>query len=262
MSKNELEPVTDLGIDRADKERDKKLGKKGKESKKAGKIVIVGTSIFITVICAIGCIYYWSRAVAVSVGAMAEAYGSVKDTKVEEIRQEYREKGFADGGEDYHTSNRITISIDKIYETAELEVMKVSDVVYIIDEDEKDQAWLKATGTGVYIVNLTAGEYLIDSERQYVLVRVPKPELKVNLDNTELIFFNNGGLITNGSIGEGEDLARKQRGEAQIKLLEDIESNQLFYQCAEDSAKTQIESLVRMFNNKIPDLEVDVEFFD
>ena len=269
MSKIRLKPVADLennsteSIESVGKKLES-MSKRKKDQEKEGSVrkkhLVVMCAIAISVICVIICIYYWSKAVAVSVAAATEAYGSAKDARVKELRQEYREMGYAKGEEEYHTSNRIAIKIDNVKETAKLEVMLVSDVVYIINDDQ-NHVWTKATGTGVYTVNLAAGEYLIDSERQYVLVRVPKPELTVNLDNVERLFFKNEGF-KNGSIGEGEELARKQRSDAQIQLLKDIKENQEFYEYAEDSAITLIKSLVREFNLEIPELKVDVEFFD
>ena len=265
MSENKLEQISELGnklVGSADEEQNKNQKRKRRKAI-IRKVVNVMTalSVVAAVIAGILCVYYWNSAVNVFAEATSEAYSGMKDATVTDMRQNFRDWGFADGEEEYHTSNRITISIENVRETANLEVMKVSDVVYII-EDEKNQAWLKATGTGVYTVNMAAGEYVIDNERQYVLVRIPRPELKVDLRNTELLFYKDGSIFSNGSIVEGEDLARRQRIEAQTQLLEDIQSNQMFYQNAEASAITLIESLVRGFNTNIPDLQVDVEFFE
>lgn len=262
MLKNGLKPVVDLGnksTESIDKKLERKSERKKAESKKTKNMVIM-CAFAISVICVIFCIYYWSKAISVSMAAAAEVYGSVKDARVEKLRQEYRDAGYVKGEKENHTSNRVAIKIDSVKETAKLEVMLVSDVVYIINDDQ-NHVWTKATGTGVYTVNLAAGEYLIDSERQYVLIRVPKPELTVNLDNVERLFFKNEGF-KNGSIGAGEELARKQRADAQIQLLKDIEENQEFNKYAEDSTMKLIESLVREFNRNIPELEVNVEFFD
>lgn len=227
------------------------------------RIMIVACAIILTVACMFFSAQYWGKAMSVSANAIAEAYESTKDTTVEEKRQELWNKGYAKGEAENHTRNQGTISIVEVRETANLEVMKVSDVVYVIDDDKGTQSWLKATGMGVYTVNLAAGEYLIDDERQYVLVRVPRPELAtVNLDETEPLLIKDNKISFNGSVSKGEDLAQTQRAEAQMKLTEDIESNQTFYQNAEESAKTLIESLVRKFNPKVEDLKVDVEFFD
>lgn len=225
-----------------------------------GNAVIVVCAIII-VVCVTLCFYYWKEADIVRADAAEKAYYSTKDARAEELRQEYWESGYTDGEKEYHTRNRISIKIEEVREIANLEVMKVSDVVYSI-EDAENQAWLKATGTGVYTVNLAAGEYIRDDECQYVLVRVPKPKLTVNLDNAELMFFKDNRFFLNGSISEGEDIARRQRAEAQLKLMEDIESNQTFNQYAENSTITLIKSLVKKFNPKIPELKVDVEFFD
>ena len=237
----------------------------GKGNVSSGKvqIVIVVCAIFITAVCVFFSIQYWGQAMSASANAIAEAYDSTKDSVVAEKRHELWERGRTKGKAENHTRNRGTISIDEIRETANLEVMKVSDIVYITGDDEGTPPWLKATGTGVYTVNLAAGEYLIDDERQYVLVRVPRPELAtVNIDDAEQLLIKDNKIFFNGSISEGEDRARTQRAEAQIKLLERIEANQIFYQNAEKSAKALIESLVRKFNSKVENLKVDVEFFD
>lgn len=237
----------------------------GKGNVSSGKvqIMIVVCAIFITAVCVFFSVQYWGKTVSASANAIAEAYEGTKDSTVAEKRQELWNKGYAKGEAENHTRNRGTISIVEVRETANLEVMKVSDIVYITGDDEGAPPWLKATGTGVYTVNLAAGEYLIDDERQYVLVRVPRPELAtVNIDDAEQLLIKDNKIFFNGNISEGEDRARSQRAEAQIKLLEDIEANQTFYQNAEKSAKTLIESLVRKFNSKVEDLKVDVEFFD
>lgn len=252
---NELLEETEIDVE-------KMRGIKKATSEKAGKSVVVTiVAILATVVCVILCFYFWNNAIVIAVDASAEKYSNAKDAKVDKIRQDYWEKGYVEGEEEYHTSNRIVIGIEDVRKTANLEVLKVRDVVYIIS-NEKDQAWLKATGTGGYTVNLAAGEYLIDHERQYVLVRVPRPELTVNLDSAELMFYKNGSFIGNGSISGGADLARRQLAEAKMKLSEDIKSNQKFNQYAEESAQTLIESLVKKFNWDIQNLEVDVEFFD
>lgn len=236
----------------------------GKGNMPSGKvrIVIVVCAIFITVICVFFSAQYWGKTVSASANAVTEAYESTKDSTIAEKRKELWNKGYAKGEAENHTRNRVTISIVEVRETANLEVMKVNDIVYITGDDDGLPPWLKATGTGVYTVNLAAGEYLIDDEHQYVLVRVPRPELAtVNIDDAEQLLIKDNKIFFNGSMGKGEDLARAQRAEAQIKFLEDIESNQIFYQNAEKSAKALIESLVRKFNPKVEDLKVDVEFF-
>ena len=234
------------------------------KSKKAKMKLVIGmycVAFFLTVICVSVCFTYWKKAAVVCAAATTEEYGSVKDAKINEIRQEWREKGYAAGEEEYHTSNRISINVENVRRTADLEVLEVRDIVYIV-EDENVQAWLKAAGKGVYTVDLAAGEYLIDNERHYVLVRVPRPELKVDLEEAESVFYKDDRFIRNGSISEGANLAREQRAMAQMQLQEDVGSNQRFYQAAEDSAVGLIRSLVLEFNMDVSDLTVDVEFFD
>lgn len=228
-------------------------------SKISGSIVTV-CGLIVAVICVIGCAYYWGDAIMAGVAEAKEAYDSAKSAKVDQMRQFYKDEGYRAGEKEYHTSNRVVISIDDVREITRLQVMEVSDVVYVVNQ-EKTQEWLKAIGIGTYTVNMAAGEYLIDNERQYVCIRIPKPTLDVRLDKAERVFFKNESLL-NGSIRKGVEDAQNQRAEAQIELQNDIESDQKFYQKAEESAKEMIKNLVIKFNPYIPDITVDVEFFD
>ena len=126
------------------------------------------------------------------------------------------------------------------------------------------QSWLEVPGTGVFTVNLAAGEFLVDDEREMVFVRLPKPELlpmNINIDhaNVKVLRFVSNRWQT--SVRDGETLAGKQLNEARTKILEDIGSNVQYYEFAENSARSLIENLIKAFNTEIPDLRVEIEFF-
>lgn len=168
-----------------------------------------------------------------------------------------------------HVKNRGLISIESIQEKADLEVLKVSDVEYITNEKTEDKvtSWLEVPGTGVFTVNLSMGEFIIDDMRHYVLARVPKPEIKTyNIDiNQEkiniLAYQNNHWFFDNGSVDEGESIAQRQLSEAKTKIQEDILSNERYFEIAKSSAESIIKQLIRSLNENIPDIDIEIEFY-
>lgn len=67
-------------------------------------------------------------------------------------------------------------------------------------------------GDGVFTVDMKASEFIIDYERQYVLVRVPRPELtNCRITQANQLFWQNG--ICNKSISVGIDKAVNMRNE-------------------------------------------------
>ena len=173
---------------------------------------------------------------------------------------------FDSGDRKYHVKNKVTIHIGNLEETKKLEVLRVSDVEYIIvnkdSNEDKIESWLEVPGTGVFTVDLHAGEFIIDSDRSYVLVRIPYPELEnVGIDyrNVEKLLFEDDAL--NGSYSVGEDLARQQLGEAVLLIQKEFTSNQNYFLNAQNSAVNTIENLVKQLNPDVPDLIIEVEFF-
>jgi len=169
--------------------------------------------------------------------------------------------------EKYLVKNQVSISIENIRETASLEVLKVSDTEYIIDNAEDTgngiTSWLEVPGNGTYTVNLQAAEFVVDDERDYVLVRVPYPEItNISLDysNVKKLFFHND-IFSNESDADGENLAKSQLDAAESLIRKEFASNQRFYQNAQDAAVISIQNLVRRLNPDVQNLTVDVEFY-
>ena len=200
--------------------------------------------------------------------AVKQAFEQEKAAAEEETYQAYYEQGFQAGETEYHVKNRAVITLGEIRETANLEVLSVSDIAFMIEDPEwsnkNTRSWLEVPGTGVYTVNLASGEFLVDDEREMVLVRLPKPEIlpmNITVDhaNVKVLRFESNSLLS--SVKDGERLAGKQLNEARMKILEDIGSNLQYYEYAEKSARTLLENLIRSVNTEIPDLKVEIEFF-
>ena len=123
-----------------------------------------------------------------------EAYTSAKDRAAEDAYNKFYDTAFASAERKYHVSNNIAIEVASVREEANLEVLRVSDVEYVIEskDDNKDriETWVEFYGDGVYTVDMRASEFIIDSDRQYVLVRVPKPELtNCKITQTNQLFW-------------------------------------------------------------------------
>lgn len=203
------------------------------------------------------------RSAEAAEAAFADAKTQTESTVKKNLEDEARTRAY----EKNKVTNEVTISVGTLRDEAELEVLEVYDVQYMIADEEANEdgiiSWLMVPGKGVYTVDLTASEFIVDNERQYVLVRVPEPELKnctIIYKDVEQLLFNNSGF--NESISVGEDAARKQLQDGYVLIQKTLGSNPSFYQSAELSAKRMITGLVKALNTKVENLTVEVEFIN
>ncbi len=199
--------------------------------------------------------------------AVQEAYERSKEATSEVVYQAFYDKSYDVAEKNYHVLNRAVISLSEIRETAELEVLSVSDIVYIIKEADQiwdTQNWLQVPGTGVFTLDLSAGEFLVDNERNSVYVRLPRPELSadnISIDYANVKVLKMESHALTSSARDGEELARQQLNEARTKIREDIMSNLQYNEFAEESARSLMETWIRAVNKDIADLTVEIEFY-
>lgn len=192
---------------------------------------------------------------------MEAAYNAAK----QEAYDKHFQLAFDRSEKKNHVANYAVINIENVRELSRLEVLKVSDTQFVIerpeDNDQKITSWLEVKGIGVFTVDLAMSQFIADSERGYVVARVPWPELtECKVEGTGKQLWKNDWR--NDSVGDGVRLSQKQLGEGQKLLENSMKSNQRFYSAAEESAKWMIRLLVQRWNPQIPDLEVEVEFVD
>jgi peroxiredoxin len=219
---------------------------------------IMGTIMVVMIFASIYCFF---SSIGVGASALGESYNDSYNTKKEQVYQkkydEYKDKA----EEKFHVSNSVSIYIDSLQEEQKLEVLEVSDVEYIIEEE--NNAWLEVPGTGTYVVNLKAAEFVIDNERAHVLVRVPNPEItniEIDMENVKKLHYTNG--ILNGNYEEGAKQAKEMYSQADALIKAELTSNQNFYISAQNAAKSNIEALVKKLNPNVENLTVDVEFYE
>ncbi len=199
--------------------------------------------------------------------AVREAFQREKAAAEENTYQAFYDTSYNAAENDYHVKNQAVITLSGIRETAELEVLSVSDIVYIT-KDAKNifdtRSWLQVPGTGVFTLDLAAGEFLVDNERRSVYVRLPKPDLStdnITIDHTNVKVLNLDSSAIASSVRDGEQLAQQQLNEALTQIREDIKSNLEYYEYAEESARSLLETWIRSVNKDVEDLTVEIEFY-
>lgn len=240
---------------------------KPKDSNKKLRKWILPT--LLVVLCALSipvCIILIKDTIRIGASSLQDNYITYYSSEKKETYQKIYDAFFTKAEEEYHVSNKVSISIGEIKELNKLEVLRVSDVEYII-EDKQDNAsniisWLEVPGEGVFVVDLAAGEYIVDNEREFIHVRIPYPELAnimIDYENVEKILFKND--IFDDSYSIGEELAEQQLNKANMLIKKEFISNQYFYSTAQDAARSTIINLVKQMNPNVPNIKVEVEFY-
>ncbi len=237
------------------------MGKKERTSMllRKRKITIIMSLLLIMVLLITGVVV--GIALRTAASAVKSAFSDSLKLKKGETYQAFYQTSFDIAEEKYHVENKVTISVEDIKEIAGLEVLQVSDIEYVYNEGNT-KIWTAVKGHGVYTVDLSLGEFLVDEARQYVRVRVPSPQLgRSGLDyEYENYLFEDG--IFNGSTKKGVDLAQNDLKAAQNQLQVKLTSTQIYYESAQKCAEEIIRSLVRNCNPGVTNLVVDVEFID
>lgn len=178
---------------------------------------------------------------------------------------EFYQQAFEWSESEHHVRNRATIRISDVQEKGALEVLRVSDVVYVILDGSETKSgyinWLKVTGHGVFSVDLKASEFIVDNDRRHVLIRVPHPKLNSYIDAFKSL-FDEQGKINNGSFENGIKLFGAARQEALYQIQVDFEADVQYTELAEDHARAMLITLIKSFNPDVENLQVEVEFYD
>lgn len=220
-----------------------------------GVFLLIGGSVFLII-----------QGLGVSVASAEEAYRKTFIEETEKTAQEYYEWAFNKAEKNYHVSNEVLITIGEIEGQSKLEVLRVSDVEFIIQDDDDSEiiAWIAIPGDGVFTIDMTMSEFLIDEIRHIVTARVPQPRLtecRVESNNIDIYEFKTGKLI-NGNYAEGVKLAEEHLKEGYDMIKNEFISNQQYFLSAQQSAESLLTNLIRNLNSEIEDLKVEIEFVD
>lgn len=195
--------------------------------------------------------------------------GNAYQTAVQNTYDRFYQVAFDHAEAQNHVSNYAVISIEGLQEVSRLEVLSVTGSEFVIknaDKKDKTVSWLEVQGRGVFTVDLSIGEYIVDRERQSVLIKVPKPVLtECTVTGTGKRFWNNGGFFYDtfkGSVADGVRLSQAQMSEGRTKLEDSMRKSRTFNEASHKAAINMITELVHQWNPNVPDLRVDVEFME
>ena len=209
-----------------------------------------------------------------------EAFFATKEAVKEDTKNHFYDVAFELSESAHHLSNDITIQIQGITEMRNLEVLNVFLTDYQIwpEQDSSGgildvvtdplmgdaEAWIRFNGIGTFTVDLQNTEFILDEQRQTVLIRVPSPvmdQVLIQQDNDDVLYTSDAGLFNNSS-DTGNQLILSMTQKAQQNMTAKARSNPEYYAQATASAEKAITRLIKNLNPNLSDLTVEVEFAD
>ena len=214
-------------------------------------------------------------------GAVKWSYQEAKDKASDEAYENFYNKGYKDGWDTYHVTNKAVIDIGQIQAESKLEVLTFYDVAYEVPRDDGTenlilkltnviktplQTWLEVPVKGTFVINVKMAEFIVDEARQYVLIRVLSPEIDdktfgIDGENVKLLYVEQGGFLKDDA-KSGVERIRGQLDDAKRRIRLKTENDQSIRQNAKESATKILKALVRKMNPDIPDLQVEIQFID
>jgi len=234
--------------------------------------LIAGIVSIFLIIAAVPLLLFWagnklSDAAENGAKAADAAYNVAKADTVNAIITPAYQAAYQRAEKENHVANEVSIVVDSLQLKSDLRVLEVYDVEYSIHTADSNEAkidsWLMIPGKGAFTVDMKAAEFIIDDERDYVMVRVPRPELKncgIIYEEVKKLLYENGGCNEDPKFGEEQ--ARKQLEEGYLLIQDRLCSDPMFYNSAENAARNIITSMVKALNVDVKNLTVDVEFIE
>lgn len=212
-------------------------------------------SIVILIVLCIAASFIWTATVRSSYQEKSSGIVHSMTEKAQKIGQNV-------GKSFHHTVDRATISITDLREVARLEVLRASDIVYLVSEKDGLNVWLSVPGNGTFTVDMQRAEIVTDEVNNSISIKIPKPEMldcSPDYEGIQKIHFENKKWIFD-SISDGADRYSEMMKEAQEQLKITFGSS-VFREVAEDNARRMVTSLAHDANPDNPDLKVYVDFF-
>lgn len=241
--------------------KDNRKRRSNKRKPQNGNKYIAGAIIAIAALCVFFSMRILTQGASALKNSYNESYSSNKDAAYDQWYKTFYEKAEAEN----HLSNRLSISIEDIDSRAALEVLKVQDTEFVFedadDNAENIELWLEVSGVATYVVNLKEAEFVVDSDRNYVLVRAPEPEVSnPHITSASKIFANND--YWDDSIQDGKQITEELENKGLELLREEFETNRNYRKNAIQAAEGSLQRFVMQLNPDVDNITVDVEFFD
>lgn len=199
------------------------------------------------------------------------AFEKAVDKSSEEVYENFREKAYDYFEKENHVSNSASLTIGNIKEQNSLEVLSVSDnwikVSEPDDDSDKTTRWVEFNATGVYTVDMSVSEFIIDDYNNFVMVRLKTPQLNhiaLSADPKVYLYKYKKELFkVNGDYDSGVVKLLDDRAEALSELTNQLENNEDNFMLAKQSAEKLIRTFIINANPEISlkDSDIQIEFF-
>ena len=256
----------------ADKTAEKKTKKSSKSKKKRPSLALILTLASIVLLFL--SVFLVRTGIRNGAKVLADKYSDnykAEHDKVYENITEYWRKKIEDANK---TKNYQSISIASVKEKADLEVLIISEVVYEIENKEDNKyhltRWAQFPGTCTYTVNLKASEFITDTTRNTVTVRIPHivSNIQINENKVEQLFSKNDSDVISTTFTKAdvikaeEDLVDRQLRDAYVDIRKKFQEEPYYEKQAKEAAVKVIEKLIRDLNPGNDTLQVLVEFVE
>ena len=256
----------------ADKTAEKKTKKSSKSKKKRPSLALILTLASIVLLFL--SVFLVRTGIRNGAKALADKYSDnykAEHDKVYENITEYWRKKIEDANK---TKNYQSISIASVKEKADLEVLIISEVVYEIENKEDNKyhltRWAQFPGTCTYTVNLKASEFITDTTRNTVTVRIPHivSNIQINDNKIEELFSKDDIDVISSTFSKAdvikaeEDLVDRQLRDAYVDIRKKFQEEPYYEKQAKEAAVKVIEKLIRDLNPGNDTLQVLVEFVE
>jgi len=228
-----------------------------------------------------GCFFLFTGFISEGTSAAFSSFQFSKEDVASSIEQKQYQRGYEWAREKYKITNQMSITVGNLREKSNLEVLRVSEISYrIISDSNTDVSvlgqiagllpgngkvtdfWAAVPGRGVFIISLKNSEFIVDNSREYVLIRVPRPEMAqfaIDYAGIEPYLINETGLTP---AKKGKDLVTQQVEAAYYDIKQSISEKEEYEKMAKDSATRILRNMVVALNPQVENLTVEVEFIE
>lgn len=235
--------------------------------KQTNKLIVL--SVILIIVCVvIGTLLFFRFKATTKDTAISVFANALEETRKTTYNQ-FKNKAFNYFEKKNHVSNRATLTIGNIKEENSLEVLSVSDSWVKIHEPEKDdrtRRWVEFHATGVYTVDMSMSEFIIDDYNNFVLVKLRTPQLShVAVDNDTKMYtlsYEKGLGEWDGTYDQGIRLMKEDRAEAKRELTKQLSNNNTNLAKAKESAEHLIRAFIKNVNPELnlKDSSIQIEF--
>lgn len=238
-----------------------------------GDIIIMLVAVLIIIITFI----FVKNTLVSGIANFAHSFSEASETKQEEAYHLYYDdaynKAYEKAMKENAISNNVYISVNSIKEMSKYEVLTVIEDATVMETEEQKKlgiySWTRCKGKGVFTVDLSQSEILVDHSNYYISIKIPHPKftyVPLN-DKIETLFYIDTRKVLfvfpKKDTKTGLNIYDQQKSAANEKIYNSIKNNNDYVKKADDFAKSSLSNLVKTLNPDIAEkLNIEISFND